>query len=96
MLSLAELYIFCPIREFVCVLSCVSRVQLCVTVPYPLSMGFSRQECWSGFVCPHPGDPPNPGIEPGSSTLQVDSLPLSHQGKGLNLESVAFTGKFLF
>ena len=30
--------------------------------------------------CPPPGDLPNPGIEPVSSTLQVDSLPLSHQG----------------
>ena len=29
-----------------------------------LSMGFSRQEYWSGFPCPSPGDLPNPGIEP--------------------------------
>ena len=28
-----------------------------------LSMGFSRQEHWSGWPCPSPGDPPNPGIE---------------------------------
>ena len=27
-------------------------------------MGFSRQECWSGFPCPPPGDLPDPGIEP--------------------------------
>ena len=43
-----------------------------------LSMGFSRQECWSGVPCPPPGDPPNPGIKPESLTspaLQVDSLP---------------------
>ena len=32
----------------------------------PLSIGFSRQECWSGLPCPPPGDLPNPGIEPGS------------------------------
>ena len=30
----------------------------------PLSMRFSRQECWSGLPCPPPGDLPNPGIEP--------------------------------
>ena len=29
-------------------------------------MGFSRQEYWSGFPCPPPGDAPNPGIEPAS------------------------------
>ena len=43
-------------------------------------MGFSRQEYWSGLLFPSPGDLPNPGIEPGSPALQVDSLPLSHQG----------------
>ena len=37
--------------------------------------GFSRQEYWSGLPCPPPGDLPNPGIEPRSPTLQVDSLP---------------------
>ena len=35
----------------------------------PLSMGFSRQEYWSGLLCPPPGDRPNPGIEPGSLVL---------------------------
>ena len=45
----------------------------------PLSMGFSRQEYWSGLPCPSPGDLPYPGIEPGSPPLQADSLPLSHQ-----------------
>ena len=41
------------------------------TVAYqaPLSMGFSRQEYWSGLLFPSPGDPPDPGIEPGSPTL---------------------------
>ena len=41
----------------------------------PLSMGFSRQECWSGLPFPSSGDLPNPGIEPGSPALQADSLP---------------------
>ena len=48
----------------------------------PLSMGFSRQEYWSGSPYPPPGDLPNPGIEPVSlmSPLQADSLLLNHQG----------------
>ena len=39
-----------------------------------LSMGFSRQEYWSGCPSPPPGDLPDPGIESGSLALQVDSL----------------------
>ena len=35
----------------------------------PLSMGFSRQEYWSGLPCPSPGDLPDPGIEPASLNL---------------------------
>ena len=38
----------------------------------PLSMGFSRQEYWSGLPCLPPGDLPEPGIEPGSPALQAD------------------------
>ena len=38
------------------------------------SMGFSRQDYWSGLSFPSPGDLPNPGIEPESPVLQVDSL----------------------
>ena len=45
----------------------------------PLSMGFSRQEYWSGLPFPPPGDLPIPGIEPASPTSQADSLLLSHQ-----------------
>ena len=40
----------------------------------PLSMGFSRQEYWSGLPGLSPGDLLNPGIQPGSPTLQADSL----------------------
>ena len=52
----------------------LSRVQLFVTpwtVAYqdPLSMGFSRQEYWSGLPFPSPGDLPDPGIEPRSPSL---------------------------
>ena len=41
----------------------------------PLSMGFSRQEHWSGWPFLSPGDLPNPGNEPRSPALQADSLP---------------------
>ena len=41
----------------------------------PLSMGFSRQESWSGLPFPSPGDLPNLGIEPRSPELQADSSP---------------------
>ena len=38
-------------------------------------MGFSRKEYWSGLPFPSPGNLPDPGVEPGSLTLQADSLP---------------------
>ena len=40
----------------------------------PLSMGFFRQEYWSGLPFPSPGDLPGPGIEPRSPLLQADDL----------------------
>ena len=43
----------------------------------PLSMGFPKPEYWSVLPCPLPGDLPKPGIKPGSSAMQADSLPLS-------------------
>ena len=59
----------------------LSRVQLFATpwtVAYhaPLSMGFSRQEYWSGLLFPSPEDLSHPGIELASPARQVDSLPL--------------------
>ena len=47
------------------------------TIAYeaPPSMGFSRQEYWSGLPFPSLGDLPDPGIKPGSPTLQADALP---------------------
>ena len=47
----------------------------------PLSMGFPRQEYWSGLPFPSPGDLPDPGIEPVAPALQVDSLPSEPPGK---------------
>ena len=46
----------------------------------PLSMGFSRQEYWSGLPFTSSGDLPNPGIEPVSPAWQMDSLPMNHWG----------------
>ena len=53
------------------------------TVAYqaPPSMGFSRQEYWSGLPLPSPGDLPNPGIEPGSPAFQADALTSKPPGK---------------
>ena len=47
----------------------------------PLSMGFLRQEYWSRFPFPSPGDLPDPGIGFLSPALQVNSLLLSHLGR---------------
>ena len=47
----------------------------------PLSREFSRQEYWNGLPFPSPRDLPNPGIKPGSPTLQSDCLPSEPPGK---------------
>ena len=64
-------------------------LQLCPTLcnPWtvahqtPPSMGFSRQEYWSGLPCPPPVDLPDPGVDPGSPALQVDSSLSEPPGK---------------
>ena len=48
-------------------------------------MGFSRQEYWSALSFPSPGDLPNPGIEPGSPTLEADSLRSEPTGEALQV-----------
>ena len=73
----------------VCILSCFSHVCLFATLwtvacQAPLSMGFSRQEFWSGLLCSPPGDLPNPGIDSHLLCLLhwlVGSLPLAPPGK---------------
>ena len=53
-----------------------AMTNLSLATPWtPLSMGFSRQEYWSGLSFPSLGDLPKPGIKPASPALQVDSLP---------------------
>ena len=56
----------------------VKVAQSCLTIQ---SMEFSRPEYWSGQPFLSPGDLPNPGIEPRSPALQVDSLPAEPPGK---------------
>ena len=64
---------------------CVLVAQSCLTLYDPLdnsptnflSTEFSRQEYWSGFPFPSPGDLLDPGIEPESPVLKADSLPIS-------------------
>ena len=64
----------------------LSRVRL-FAIPWtvahqaPLSMGFSRQEYWSGLPFPSPGDLPDPGIEPWSPGLQAGVLLSEPPGK---------------
>ena len=65
-----------------CMLSCSCHVQLflmlwTITYQAPLFVGFSRQEYWSGLLCPPPGDPLDPEIKPRSPVspaLQADSF----------------------
>ena len=56
-------------------LSCVFVTPWTVAHQAPLSMGFSRQDYWSGSPFPPPGDISNSGMEPKSPALQADSLP---------------------
>ena len=67
----------------------LSHVQIFATpwsVAYqaPPSMGFSREEYWSGLPFPSPGDLPDPGIEPGSPALRADALHSETPGKPNN------------
>ena len=68
------------------VVQLLSHVSLLVT-PWtvacqaPLSMGFSRQEYWSGLPFPSPGDLPDPGMEPIAPALASGSLPSEPPGK---------------
>ena len=70
-------------RMCVCVLTHFGCLRL-IAPQASLSMGFCRQEYWTGLSCPPPGDLPDPGIEPASLTSnlhwQVGSLPLGPLG----------------
>ena len=70
-------------RMHVCMLSRFGLFATPWTVTYqaPLSMGFSRQEYWSGLPFPSPRDLPDPGIESESPALQADALTSEPPGK---------------
>ena len=55
--------------------------ELAIACQAPLSMGFPRQEYWSGLPFPPLGDLPNPGIKAKSPALQADSLLSEPPGK---------------
>ena len=55
----------------------------------PLSMGFARQEYWSGSPFPSPGDLPHPGIKPGSPALLVESLPTEPPAKPYRMDMLS-------
>ena len=80
----------------------LSRVQFFATLwtvadQASQSMGFSRQEYWSGLPFPFPGDLPNPGIEPRSPALQADALtsePPEKPQKDSNVDLTLFSTQF--
>ena len=74
--------VFCPLDGSLVTKSClILATSRTVARQAPLSMGFSRQEYWSGLPLPSPRDLPDPGVEPRSPALQADSLPTELQGK---------------
>ena len=72
----------------------VTKSHLTLATPWtvahqaPLSMGFPRQEYWSGLPFPSPGDLPDARIKPGSPALLADSLPFEPPGKPSNLMGI--------
>ena len=81
-MRLTNVYIHVSTVVVVQLISCIQLFATFWTVTHqtPLSMGFPRQEYWSGLPFPPPGDLPAPGIKPTSPASQADSLPLSHLG----------------
>ena len=76
-----------------CLLSRFSRVRLFQTLwtvahQAPLSMGFPRQEYWSGLPLPFPGDLPDPGVEPRFPHCRQIVYHLSHQGSLIHCEII--------
>ena len=101
---MASLFLVCSTCTYLSQLSqlkSLSRVRLFATpwtIAYqaPPSMGFSRQECWSGLPFPSPGDLPDLGIKPRSPTLQADALLSEPPGKcgSIQLSSLSLVRLF--
>ena len=89
-------------------LSCIPLFATPWTVAHqaPLSVGFSRQEYWSGLPCPSPGNLPHPdqGSNPGLLnhkqilylSLQADSLLSSHQGSPIYQQGIILLSKDVY
>ena len=82
-----------PLLRFCCCLVAQSSLTLFATprtvaLQVLLSMGFPRQEYWSGLPFPSPRDLVNLGIDPASPALQVDSLSLSHLGSSTSRSAI--------
>ena len=80
---------FCCVRLFATLWTIVHQA--------PLSMGFSRQEYWSGFPCPSPGDLPDPGFKPISliSLISYISYIFTHLAGGFLTTSATWEASFL-
>ena len=84
-------------------LSCFSHVRLfetqwTVACQAPLSMGFSRQEYWSGLPCPPPGNLPDPGIEPlsfWSSCIATRFFTTESPGKPINKQIYVYISIYI-
>ena len=74
-------FLYLKRSEMKVVQSCLTVTPWTVASQVPLSMGFPRQEYWSGLPFPSPGDLPDPRIEQGSPALQANSLPTEISGK---------------
>ena len=84
----------CLLNCFICVW--LLATQWTVAWQAPLSLGFSRQEYWSGLLCSPAGDLPDPGIKPMSpvvSALQEDSLTIEPLGRSLNVRHKAINSE---
>ena len=86
-----DLYSYLFLKMRVKSLSCVRLFATSWTVAHqaPPSMGFSRQEYWSGFPFPSPGDLPNVGIEPGASCIPGRRFNLWATREALDLYDLA-------
>ena len=80
---LPSIHLFLPSFLCLCVLVAQSPPALCNPMDYILPgsvLGILQERILEWVTIPSPRDLPNPGIEPGSSALQANSLPTSHQG----------------
>ena len=79
--------ILCHLCEGLAAQLWLSVIPQTVAHQAPLSMEFSRQEYWSGFLVPSLGDLPNPEIKTGSPTLKANSLPSEPSGNPKGTEA---------